>query len=172
MKRFAKSILHTADGAAAVEFSLLVFPFFVIIFGILDVALMFFVDGSLDSALHMAARDVRTGRASIEKWNLASFKQEVCGGMALAFDCGNSLLIVTKVMDDFSAVTFTSAVSNRALSINESFAGGAPGDYVMIQAFLPWPSWLSSMGVDTAHLADGRYVLSASALFRNEPYEN
>ncbi|WEZ85308.1 pilus assembly protein (plasmid) [Rhizobium sp. 32-5/1] len=172
MKRFLKLILYARDGAAAIEFSLIAFPFFLIIFGILDVALMFFVDSSLDSALHMAARDVRTGRATVEKWNLATFKQEVCGGMALAFDCSNSLLIVTKVMDDFSSVKFTSAVGNGKLSVKENFASGAPGNYVMIQAFLPWPSWLSSMGVDTAHLSDGRYVLSASALFRNEPYEN
>lgn len=172
MTRLWRSILHARDGAAAVEFGLLALPFLIVIFGILDVALMFFVDGSLDSGLHMAAREIRTGRAAIQKWDIVRFKQEVCGGMAFAFDCSNTLLVVTTAMDDFSSVTFTSPVNNRGLSVKENFAASEPGDYVLIQAFLPWSSWLVPLGVDTAHLSDGRYVLSASALFRNEPYEN
>lgn len=172
MKCDRKSIWRARDGAAAIEFSILAFPFFIFIFGILDVAMMFFVDGALDSALHMAAREVRTGQSAREKWDITYFKKEVCDGMALAFDCQKNLLVTTKVMSDFSTVTFTPAVSGGTLSIHEGFANGAPSDYVLIQAFLPWPSWLAPLGVETAHLPDGRYVLSAAALFRNEPFEN
>lgn len=170
--RFPRSILRNNDGAAAIEFSLVAFPFFILIFGILDVAMMFFVDGSLDSALHMATREVRTGRSAIENWSIVRFKQEVCQGMAFAFNCEENLLVTTKVMENFSAVKFTSPISKGTLSITESFASGKPSNYILIQAFLPWPSWLAPLGVYTAHLPDGRYVLSAAALFRNEPYEN
>lgn len=167
-----KSIWQAKEGAAAIEFSILAFPFFIAVFGILDVAMMFFIDGSLDSALHMAAREVRTGQSAKEKWDIVRFKKEVCDGMALSFSCQENLLVMTKVMSDFSTVTFTSPISGGTLNVKESFANGVPSDYVLIQAFLPWPSWLAPLGIDTAHLPDGRYVLSASALFRNEPFEN
>lgn len=172
MRHQRNSIWRERNGAAAVEFSILAFPFFIVIFGILDVALMFFVDGSLDSALHMAAREVRTGQSARENWDIVRFKREVCDGMALAFKCQENLLVTTKVMSDFSTVTFTSVVNGGTLNVKESFAYGAASDYVLIQAFFPWPSWLAPLGVDTAHLPDGRYVLAAAALFRNEPFEN
>nr|WP_298098135.1 TadE/TadG family type IV pilus assembly protein [uncultured Shinella sp.] len=172
MRHLAKHFLRAREGTAAIEFSLIVMPFLIVLFGILDMALMFFVDGSLDSALHVAAREVRTGKAASANWDLAQFKAQVCAEMAFSFDCSKNLLVTTQVMDDFSSVTFPTAVNNRTLVVTESFATGQTGDYVMIQAFLPWTSWLAPLGVDTAHLSDGRYVLSASALFRNEPYEN
>lgn len=171
MRSSGKSIWRERDGAAAIEFSILALPFFIVVFGILDVAMMFFIDGSLDSALHMAAREVRTGQSAKEKWDITRFKKEVCDGMALAFGCQKNLLVTTKVMSDFSTVTFTPAVSGGTLKVQEGFANGAPSDYVLIQAFLPWPSWLAPLGIETAHLPDGRYVLSATALFRNEPFE-
>lgn len=172
MSQSRNSIWRAKDGAAAIEFSILAFPFFIAIFGILDVAMMFFIDGSLDSALHIAAREVRTGQSAKERWDTVRFKKEVCDGMALSFSCQENLLVTTKVVSDFSTATFTSAVSGGTLNVKESFANGAPSDYVLIQAFLPWPSWLAPLGIDTAHLPDGRYVLSAVALFRNEPFEN
>lgn len=165
-------IIRSKDGAAAVEFSLLVMPFLIIIFGILDIALMFFVDGALDFALNKASREVRTGKASIEGWQLPKFKQRVCDDLALSFDCEDKLLVTTQVMHDFSSITLTNPVKNRALVVKESFAAGDPGDYILIQAFLPWTSWLAPLGLETAHLEDGRYVLAATALFRNEPYEH
>ena len=166
------SLWRDRSGAAAVEFSLVALPFIILVIGILDIALMFFVDGALDSALHMAARDVRTGRSATENWDLSAFKEEVCDGLAWSFDCSSNLLVSTTEMNDLSAVTFQSGVSDGVLSVTETFSSGTPDSYMMIQAFLPWPSWLAPLGVATAHLDDGRYVLSATALFRNEPYED
>lgn len=169
MNRF-KALLRNDDGVAAVEFALLVFPFLLFLFCILDMALMFFVDSALDSAVHMAAREVRVGTAHSGSWDLARFKSKVCNNMALSFGCEDELLVTTTTMSDFSSMNFTSAVSGGVLSVNESFSPGSSGDYVMIQAFLPWSSLLAKLGADVNTLADGSYVLSAAAVFRNEPF--
>ncbi|CDZ27566.1 pilus assembly protein [Neorhizobium galegae] len=169
MHRF-KALLRNEQGTAAVEFALLVLPFFVFLFCILDMALMFFVDSALDSALHMAARSVRVGSAYSNGWDLATFKSNVCDGMALAFSCEDELLVTTTTMSDFSSMSFKSPVSGGVLSVTESFSPAGSGDYVMIQAFLPWDSLLAAIGADVNTLADGTYVLSASVVFRNEPF--
>ena len=169
MHRF-RALLRNEQGTAAVEFALLVLPFFVFLFCILDMALMFFVDSALDSALHTAARSVRVGNAHANGWDLATFKSNVCDGMALAFGCEDELLVTTTTMSDFSSMSFTSPVSGGVLSVTESFSPAGSGDYVMIQAFLPWDSLLAAIGADVNTLADGTYVLSASVVFRNEPF--
>lgn len=74
MRKRLETPIRDSNGAAAVEFSLPVIPFFIIIFGILDMALVFFIDGPIDSALRMAARNIRTGGAAGDKWDLARFK--------------------------------------------------------------------------------------------------
>ena len=169
MNRF-KAFLRNDDGVAAVEFALLIFPFLIFLFCILDMALMFFVDSALDSALHMAARDVRVGIAHSGNWDLDRFRGAVCDNMALSFGCEDELLITTTTMPDFSSMAFTSAVSGGVLSVKESFSPGSSGDYVMIQAFLPWSSLLAKIGANVNTLDDGSYVLSAAAVFRNEPF--
>lgn len=166
MTRFLKD----ECGASAVEFGLLAFPFLLMVFAILEIALMFFIDSSLDSALQRASREVRTGTAAGSGWTLASFKQAVCSDMVFAFGCSDNLRVRTTVMTDFSSASYVSPVVNGTLSIDESFSAGAASDYMLIQVFLPWQSLLGFSGVDAHTLADGTYVLSAAALFRNEPF--
>ncbi|MBP1850740.1 TadE/TadG family type IV pilus assembly protein [Rhizobium halophytocola] len=159
------------SGATAIEFALLALPFFLLVLAVLEVALLAFVDTSLDSALHKAARDVRTGSATKAAWNLTKFKSEVCNHMMVQFGCDSSLLIKTDVLSDFSGAAMTSPDLSKPLNISENFAPGKANDYMLIQAFLPWNSILGYAGVKTRTLPDGRYVLAASAMFRNEPFE-
>lgn len=164
-------LIRDREGAAAVQFGLLAIPFLTLIFAILEVAFMFFIDSSLDAALQMTARQVRTGKASTENWSLATFKSKVCEKMTLAFDCENKLLVRTTAMADFSSVSYVSAVKGGKMSVDESFATGESGDYMLIQAFLPFNSVLAFAGVDAHTMDDGSYALAAAALFRNEPFE-
>lgn len=166
MKRFFRD----TRGAAAVEFALLAVPFLTIVFAVLEVAFMFFIDSTLDSALQRAARHVRTGTAAANNWTLATFKKDVCNEMVYAFGCTNNLRIVTTVMADLSTAQYVSPVSNGVISVTESFSPGETSDYMLIQAFLPWDSMLGFAGIKSHTLADGTYVLSAAALFRNEPF--
>lgn len=168
--RLHRSLIRDENGATAIEFALLVLPFFALVFAILEVALMFFIDSTLDAALQRTAREVRIGTAASEGWDLADFKAEVCANMVLAFECTEHLLVRTVVMTDFSSATLVSGVSGNVISVTESFSAGASSDYMLIQAFLPWDSVLGFAGVNAHTLADGSYVLAAASLFRNEPF--
>ncbi|MHA7970516.1 TadE/TadG family type IV pilus assembly protein [Rhizobium sp. CAU 1783] len=168
--RLHQRLLRDEKGAAAIEFALLAMPFLMLVFAILEVSLMFFIDSGLDSALQRTAREVRTGAAASNSWDLQKFKARVCENMTFSFGCSDTLLVSTQVMSDFSSRSYKSGVQNGVLSVQESFSPGGSGDYVLIQAYLPWDSTLAFAGIKAHTLQDGRYVLAAAALFRNEPF--
>ncbi|MEZ2126390.1 MULTISPECIES: TadE/TadG family type IV pilus assembly protein [unclassified Sinorhizobium] len=166
LRRFAEN----RQGAAAIEFAILALPFFMVIFAIIEIAIMYFVNSALDEAVHKTARQVRVGTASANGWNLATFKAAVCGDLTYLFSCSDNLLVRATVITDMSSVSKISGISNGTLSVTEDFNIGGAGDYVLIQAFLPWTPALQFFSYSSSRLNDGRYVLSAAELFKNEPF--
>ncbi len=61
LNRFRKS----DDGAAAAEFAIVATPFFALMFGIIEVSLIYFGNVSLENGMMEAARQVRTGQLQI-----------------------------------------------------------------------------------------------------------
>ena len=51
------------EGSTAVEFALVAFPFFILLFGILEIGLMLLVDALVETAASDAGRQIRTGLA-------------------------------------------------------------------------------------------------------------
>lgn len=150
------------EGHAAIEFGLLALPFAAFVFAILEVALMFFVGAAMDAALQRAARTIRTGEAQASGVTLASFRAQVCAGMVGIGQCVDRLKVHVTPAASLAAAG-TSALP--ALDAVERFDGGAAGQIMLAQVLLPWPSWFGLF-------ASGRRerTLSASVLFRNEPY--
>jgi Flp pilus assembly protein TadG len=60
-RRFARA----EDAAAAVEFALVAAPFLALIFAILETALVFFADQTLETAASNSARLIMTGQAQM-----------------------------------------------------------------------------------------------------------
>lgn len=158
-------------GAAAIEFAILSLPLFMLIFGILELAAMFFVDTALDAAVHKSARFIRTGQAAEKATSLATFKAEVCENMVYLLNCESNLLVVANVVSDISAASgMMPADSDGNVKITESFNIGYGSDYVLVQAFLPWSPVVKLYSLSSQTFVDGSYVLGAAVLFRNEPF--
>ncbi len=66
------------DGAVAVEFAIIALPFFALLFAIIELAIIFFLNSSLESATFETARKVRTGTFCGDE---DTFKLAVCQGM-------------------------------------------------------------------------------------------
>ncbi|OCJ08501.1 pilus assembly protein TadG [Rhizobium sp. AC27/96] len=171
--RSLKLLRHlSADrkGAAAVEFALLIFPLSLIIFAIIEVSVMFFAASSLDASVQKISRMIRTGEAVSANMTLTDFKAKICADMTLTFSCSDSLLIRVDVISNLSAVTSVTPIDSTGnLKVTETFATGKASDYMLVQAFLPWSSVVNYFTYSSAKLADGRYLLGATVLFRNEP---
>jgi len=173
-RRFSVSLCRLArdkNGDAAIEFAILSLPLFVLIFGILELAAMFFVDTALDAALHKNARLIRTGQAAEQNMSLAAFKAAVCEDVVYLLNCESDLLVVANVVSDIStAAAMMPADSDGNVTITESFNIGYGSDYILVQAFLPWSPVVPLYSLSTQKFVDGSYVLGSAVLFRNEPF--
>ncbi|MCD2177664.1 TadE/TadG family type IV pilus assembly protein [Rhizobium sp. C1] len=169
LRSASSAFRRNRQGAAAVEFALLVLPFFTIIFVILQISLMFFIETGLDGALIKSARKVRTGYATTNGWTISNFKNDLCANLALSFSCSSQLLVVAVVITDMSSVPNNPPTTNGVLTVTEQYTTGKSGDYVLIHAYLPWKPILPMYNFAGAQLKDGTYILGAASLFRNEP---
>jgi Flp pilus assembly protein TadG len=165
------SILKRRDGASALEFALLIVPFSVLIFVIIDISLIYFVDTALDAALHKTSRKVRVGYALANNWTIKEFKADLCANITVSFGCTSNLIVRAVVVSDMSSVSYLASTKNGILNVSDSFNIGKTGDYVLVQAFLPWNPVLTLYSFSTATLADGTYILGSSDLFKNEPFQ-
>ncbi|MFS2178586.1 MULTISPECIES: TadE/TadG family type IV pilus assembly protein [Rhizobium] len=166
-----RRLLADRKGAAAIEFAILALPLFMMIFAIIEVSLMFFINSALDASVHKISRMVRTGEVASSKITLADFKTRICNDMLFSFGCSDNLLVKVNVLSDLSSATNANPIDKSGnLVVAETFDIGKGSDYILVQAFLPWRTVANFFSLSSAKLSDGRYLLGSSALFRNEPF--
>ena len=88
------------DGIAAMEFAILAMPFLALLFGILELAIVFFASAALDHGTSQAARLVRTNQidsSASKEERLKEFREAICANMAVFKDCKTRLIIDLKV---------------------------------------------------------------------------
>ena len=61
--KFVRRMIKSENGAAAVEFSLVAFPFFMVMGCICETGIMLFTEYSIQAGVQDAARQIRTGQA-------------------------------------------------------------------------------------------------------------
>ena len=74
--RAVRRAAKDTSGAAAVEFAIVVWPFFLLVFMSLQTALLFFVDQALQTATVQSARYLMTGQPTLTQSNFQT--QVVC----------------------------------------------------------------------------------------------
>lgn len=166
-----RRLLGDREGVAAIEFAILALPLFIMIFGIIEISLMFFVNSALDASVHKISRMIRTGEVASSNITLADFKARICNDMLLSFNCSNDLVVKVNVLSDLSSAASANPIDTSGkLAVTETFAVGKGSDYILVQTFLPWTAVVNFFSLSSAKLSDGRYLLGSSALFRNEPF--
>ncbi len=154
-----------------VEFSLLMLPFFILLFGVFEVGLVIWGGLELDNATSDAARLVRTGQAQTGKFDSNRLRQEVCSRVSLLFDCNTKLHLAVETFNSFGTMTPAQPLDNKgALKQNFSFDMGGPDDVILISTFYEWPLLNIVSSMSLSNMADGNYLLRSAAAFRNEPF--
>jgi len=59
--RQIRRYLKNREGTAAIEFAILAIPFFMLLFAILELAIVFFINSTLTHSVSEASRQIRTG---------------------------------------------------------------------------------------------------------------
>ncbi len=174
LRRLIGRFAHGRRGAAAVEFALVSIPFLALLFGIVEVGLIYFVSTTVEAATNDAARDIRTGQLQGQAIpeTAAGFKTLVCNKLAwLGGNCSNNLTVQVQTFSSFQAVTQPSPIVNGQINQNNlAFSMGGPGDIVLVQTFYQWTVLAPALDRIGTPLNGGKMLLTSTSVFRNEPY--
>lgn len=188
LNRLTKKLCKNTDGATAIEFSILALPFMLLIFGILELALVFFTTTSLQHNLATSTRDLRVGESGAICGDIDRIEELVCDGLDIQ-NCRSNLAInVTRIssnqfdaaaLSQFQGGGFTLALDANGDETTEidldgfrQFATGIQGDEIVIakaiyQHELILPGRFT--GLSTSGLGEKR-AISVTQAIRTEPF--
>lgn len=164
-------------GAAAVEFALVAAPFLALLFGVIELGLVFMGSVTLDNATQAAAREVRTGQvispsdAAGKSTARDTFRKKICAGMGwMESDCNSNLTVDVRTFSQFQDVTYSDPISNKTFNPGSvTFETGGPSDIVLVRAYYQWTLYVPLMA-GALEKTTGKALLTSVTTFRNEPY--
>lgn len=166
------------EGATAVEFGLVSIPFFLLVWAIIELGMVFFVDVTLDNAVGKASRQIRTGEFQGASGTADTFKTGICNRMLwLQADCASKLRVDVRVFPLFKDVKdapppiVTPPGKNPEFNTaNNCFKPGGPTNIVLVRAFYEWTLYTPALDASLVNLGNSKRLLTAATIFRNEPY--
>ncbi|WP_235562656.1 TadE/TadG family type IV pilus assembly protein [Brevundimonas sp. Root1423] len=170
MRRFVRRLLAARDGAAAVEFGMIAVPFLVMIFSILELALLFVTDSVLENAAIETGRLIRTGQASAQSMTAADFKSALCSRMSIfAPDCASRANVDVRVIPQF-AITPPDPLAGGTFNAGSlTYANGNPGDLILVRVWYRQPLLTTFLAQGVSRLKGGVVMITVTTAFRNEP---
>lgn len=158
--RGLRALFQSRRGTTAVEFAIVGPVMLLLMFAIIEDALMLFTQAVLDSATQQASRQIMIGAINTS----AGFQAALCAD-------GSPLLNCSKLhFDVVSGSAFPASVtlpgSDGSFGTDNTFDPGGADQFVLVEVAYDQPyvtAWLST-------LAGGGRVLLSTRAFRNEPF--
>jgi len=164
--RAMRRLVRKQDGAAAVEFGMVAAPFLLLVFAIMETAIVFFAGQTLETAVSDSSRLIMTGQAQSQGFSQSAFKTAVCQKIYGLFDCANGVYIDVKTYTSFNNVDTSPPIVNGNFQNNTGYQPGGPGDIVVVKLYYQWPIYVSLL----QNMNGNKRLLVATSAFRNEPY--
>ena len=166
IRRFGKS----DRGVTALEFALVGGPFIYLLGVIFETGLMLFAEYAIENGVARAARMIRTGQVQKASMSASAFKDEVCGSLNAFLDCDSRLKVDVRKFTAFSDISVPEPVDDEGnVTVDENFQTGGPMEVVVVRAYYDWKLIMPGIS-QLSNISGGRRLLSAGAVFRNEPY--
>lgn len=158
------------DGATAVEFALIAFPFFGLVMGCIELAIVLVAGVSLDLATAKVSREIRTGLVS-KPVSANEFIAKTCAEMAwLGSDCTVKLRVDVRTFDSFKLVNQAPEIIVNGQFQNTSYQAGDGTKIQLVRAYYPWKVFSPFLQPGFTALSRGEMVITSSVVFRNEPF--
>ena len=169
--RLLRRFRRNRDGATALEFAIVAPIFFVLLFAILETALMFFASQVLETMTQQAARMILTGQAQNANYSQANFQTYVCSQIPALFNC-NNISVDVESYNSFSQISFPNQIDGNGNFINNNlgYNPGGAGCIVVVRVFYPWQLFVTGLGYNISNMSNNQRLLIATAAFKNEPY--
>lgn len=166
-----RRLLRSKAGLTAIETALVLPPFILLTFGIIETAMLYFMATSLEAQTAAAGRKIRTGAVQAAANPLQAFKDELCGGLGGLIDCTKVILDV-RSYPSFGGVAYPSFLNPDGTPNNPQFQTGGPGDIVIVRVIYQWQILTPFLGEFFGDNGGQTKQLSSAAAFKNEPYND
>jgi Flp pilus assembly protein TadG len=172
LRRF-RSFAKDERGSNAIEFSLLVLPFMLMMFAIIETGLSFATQQVMSNATDDLARSLRVGEILPGDVSAAGVHDAICGKISYMVATGcPGLSVDLQTYATFAAVPL--AIPRTASGdLNTAGFGVSPGGSMsknQIRVFYRWPVYLDFMAKHLAELPGGNTLLYSTLTWQNEPY--
>jgi len=178
--RRIRRYLKNKEGTAAIEFAILAIPFFMLIFAILELAIVFFINSTLNHAVSEAGRQIRTGNFQA-CGTQDKFKELVCSNMAGLGNCEKRLRIDVVSGSAFGSITLPAPPDPPELDPTDPTSTDdiENGDFVNTTASAPvvirglyYHKLVLPPQLTRLESIEGKGIrlLSATTAFKNEPF--
>ncbi len=161
-------------GSAAVEFAMIAAPFFFLIFGLIEICMIFIMSTLLENAVQETGRPLRTGEAQTNGISAAQFKDDVCAQLLGLMDCDGSLHVDVRRLGNFRT-----ALPPRPIDADGNFDAsefgydpGGPNDIVSVRVFYEWKLITPVISMPLRNINGNRHLIQSSSVFRTEPYSS
>lgn len=192
LRRTARRLARSDDGAAAIEFAILAFPYFLIVFAIIETFIAFTGEQLVTNAVDTMARKLRTGQITFgmgrtTDMNEKQFRTEFCNEISILITCSstelttpNKLYLDIRTFGTFAAIpkTIPRMSSDRFADIDTTsfkFNPGGPGTINMFRAYYRWQimtdivrPYITSVRPKSGMPTD--FLIIATSAFQNEAY--
>lgn len=171
LRRFRRN----RGGSAAIEFALVAPIFFVLLFAIIETALVFFASQVLETGTQDSARLMLTHQAQDAKLTQAQFKQDLCARVSMLFSC-DGLYVDVKSYPEDAVINITDPIDAAGNFVNNFSYQTTPAgsaNTVIVRTFYQWPMIVTGLGYNIANIgkntSSAKRLLAATAAFRVEP---
>lgn len=173
------------SGATAVEFGLVAMPFLLVVFTIIETALMLWTNQVLEDAVTQASRTLLTGESvaiystpsnplpHAAKTSTEAFRREVCAQAPALVDCEKLRVDVRSYATPAEAqadIAKRNPLSGTTLNTSD-FSYNQPGtrQIVVVRAALRYSLYVTGWTNSLADIDGGERAIMAIATFRSEP---
>jgi len=175
--RLSERFRRDRSGSSAVEFAIVATPFLMFIFGLIAIALYFFIMNSVERGMDQTSRLIRTGQAQATLMTVNQFKQSICDKAGGWVKCNKLQMFVSRYPDWASVNPSPCVDSSGAVIVNSApgssliaLYAGTASDIVIVTACYKWELPQKFPYIDLGNMSDGSMMLQTATAFRSEPY--
>lgn len=173
-KKALRRFHRDRHGSAAVEFAFIAPLFFLLLFAIMETALIFFAGQVLETGTQDSARLMLTHQAQDANMSRADFEKDLCNRVSALFDCSKVVLSVRSYAPGIviPSADLADPIVGGSFVNNSVYQTSKPGDTVLVRAFYQWPMVVTGLGYNIANIGSGtnsKRLLAATMAFRVEP---
>ena len=185
MRRLFDRLRRSRDGTAAIEFGLLAFPFFLLIFATIEAFIAFAGEQLLENAVDTMSRQIRTGQ--IKHYDKEEFRAKFCAEISLMIKCADEedpndqkLYLDVREFASFADIpNYIPKISGDKFADLDTtdfdYSPGGPQTINIVRAYYRWEvttdlvrPFITNIRKDGEMPRD--YLMVATAAFRNENY--